>query len=130
MSKAIHGKRDELIGLAVQNGGNTRSDGKFDVDGATGTLAAYAEFGKELSMAQAIQGQILPSAPAAGDGIAPPRYSPHRAHSCAPSSFPSPSVSRHSCPQVRHVRPSRAASSARLMLSRFAMSAPAVSTPA
>jgi len=48
MSKAIHAKRDELLGLATANGGNTRSDAKFDVDGAIGTLAAYADLGGEL----------------------------------------------------------------------------------
>jgi 3,4-dehydroadipyl-CoA semialdehyde dehydrogenase len=48
MSKLIHAHRDELIGLAVQNGGNTRSDAKFDIDGASGTLAAYAELGAQL----------------------------------------------------------------------------------
>ena len=40
--------RDELIGLAVTNGGNTRSDAKFDVDGAIATLQAYAEIGAAL----------------------------------------------------------------------------------
>ena len=29
-SRLIHEKRDELIGLGVQNAGNTRSDAKFD----------------------------------------------------------------------------------------------------
>jgi oxepin-CoA hydrolase/3-oxo-5,6-dehydrosuberyl-CoA semialdehyde dehydrogenase len=48
LSKAIHAKRDELLELSIQNAGTTRSDAKFDVDGATGTLAAYAQFGKEL----------------------------------------------------------------------------------
>jgi 3,4-dehydroadipyl-CoA semialdehyde dehydrogenase len=48
MSKAIHARRDELIGLAIANGGNTRSDAKFDIDGAIGTLAAYADIGAEL----------------------------------------------------------------------------------
>jgi 3,4-dehydroadipyl-CoA semialdehyde dehydrogenase len=48
MSRAIHGKRDELIALAIANGGNTRSDAKFDIDGATGTLAAYADLSQEL----------------------------------------------------------------------------------
>jgi 3,4-dehydroadipyl-CoA semialdehyde dehydrogenase len=47
-SKLIHAHRDELIGLAVANGGNTRSDAKFDIDGASGTLAAYAELGAQL----------------------------------------------------------------------------------
>ncbi len=40
--------RDELIGLAMTNGGNTRSDGKFDVDGAIATLQAFAETGAAL----------------------------------------------------------------------------------
>ena len=48
MSRAIHAKRDELISLAIANGGNTRSDAKFDIDGATGTLAAYADLAQEL----------------------------------------------------------------------------------
>ena len=48
MSRAIHAKRDELLSLAIANGGNTRSDGKFDVDGASGTLAAYADLAQEL----------------------------------------------------------------------------------
>ncbi|NOT30883.1 MAG: 3,4-dehydroadipyl-CoA semialdehyde dehydrogenase [Planctomycetes bacterium] len=48
LSKAIHAHRDELLELSIQNAGSTRGDAKFDVDGATGTLAAYAQFGKEL----------------------------------------------------------------------------------
>jgi oxepin-CoA hydrolase/3-oxo-5,6-dehydrosuberyl-CoA semialdehyde dehydrogenase len=48
MATAIHGKRDELLALATRNGGNTRSDAKFDIDGATGTLAAYADLAAEL----------------------------------------------------------------------------------
>jgi 3,4-dehydroadipyl-CoA semialdehyde dehydrogenase len=48
MSKAIHAKRDELLGIAIANGGNTRSDAKFDVDGGIGTLAAYADLAQEL----------------------------------------------------------------------------------
>ncbi|MEZ6013883.1 MAG: 3,4-dehydroadipyl-CoA semialdehyde dehydrogenase [Planctomycetota bacterium] len=48
VSAAIHAERDALLDLAAANGGNTRGDGKFDVDGATGTLAAYASFGKGL----------------------------------------------------------------------------------
>jgi 3,4-dehydroadipyl-CoA semialdehyde dehydrogenase len=60
MSKAVHAKRDELLGLAQQNGGNTRGDAKFDVDGAIGTLAAYADLAPELG-----DGHVL----ADGDGI-------------------------------------------------------------
>jgi oxepin-CoA hydrolase/3-oxo-5,6-dehydrosuberyl-CoA semialdehyde dehydrogenase len=48
LSKGIHAHRDELLELSIQNAGTTRGDAKFDVDGATGTLAAYAQFAKEL----------------------------------------------------------------------------------
>jgi oxepin-CoA hydrolase/3-oxo-5,6-dehydrosuberyl-CoA semialdehyde dehydrogenase len=48
LSKAIHAGREELIELAVQNAGNTRSDAKFDIDGAAFTLAAYADLGATL----------------------------------------------------------------------------------
>lgn len=47
-SRAVHAHRDELIALAIANGGNTRSDAKFDVDGASGTFAAYADLAVEL----------------------------------------------------------------------------------
>src|SRR3954463_6472001 len=33
LAKAIHGAREELISLAVANGGNTRGDANFDIDG-------------------------------------------------------------------------------------------------
>jgi 3,4-dehydroadipyl-CoA semialdehyde dehydrogenase len=48
MAKALHERREELLDLAIANGGNTRSDAKFDVDGATGTLAAYGRLGEPL----------------------------------------------------------------------------------
>lgn len=48
LAKAIHGAREELIALAVANGGNTRGDAKFDVDGAAVTLSHYAELGAKL----------------------------------------------------------------------------------
>lgn len=48
MAKAIHEAREELIALAVANGGNTRGDAKFDIDGASATLASYAELGQQL----------------------------------------------------------------------------------
>src|SRR3984885_11098857 len=54
MSRAIHAHRDELIGLAIANGGNTRSDAKFDIDGASGTLAAYAGLAQELGDARVL----------------------------------------------------------------------------
>ena len=47
-AKALHAHRDELLALSTRSGGNTRSDAKFDVDGATGTLAHYAALGREL----------------------------------------------------------------------------------
>ncbi len=48
MSKALYEHRDELLEISLANGGTTRGDAKFDVDGATGTLAYYAGLGKEL----------------------------------------------------------------------------------
>lgn len=52
MAKAIQAHRDELLDLAVANGGNTRSDAKFDVDGAIFTLQTYAEIGESLGSAK------------------------------------------------------------------------------
>ena len=48
MAKVIHSHRDHLLDLSTLNNGATRSDGKFDVDGGTGTLFAYAELGRAL----------------------------------------------------------------------------------
>jgi 3,4-dehydroadipyl-CoA semialdehyde dehydrogenase len=48
LAKAIHGAREELIALAIANCGNTRSDAKFDIDGAAVTLSYYAELGAKL----------------------------------------------------------------------------------
>ena len=48
LANAIHGAREELISLAVANGGNTRSDAKFDIDGGAVTLSHYAELGTKL----------------------------------------------------------------------------------
>ncbi|MEO8841817.1 MAG: aldehyde dehydrogenase family protein, partial [Kofleriaceae bacterium] len=52
LSKAIHGAREELIALAIANGGNTRGDAKFDIDGAAVTLSHYAELGAKLGARQ------------------------------------------------------------------------------
>ena len=52
MAKAIQAHRDELLDLAVANGGNTRSDAKFDVDGAIFTLQTYAELSVSLGAAK------------------------------------------------------------------------------
>jgi oxepin-CoA hydrolase/3-oxo-5,6-dehydrosuberyl-CoA semialdehyde dehydrogenase len=48
LSAALHERREELIDISIKNGGSTRGDAKFDLDGATGTLAAYAALGKKL----------------------------------------------------------------------------------
>jgi len=47
LSAAIHEHREELLDLSTANAGTTRKDGKFDLDGATGTMSAYAYFAKE-----------------------------------------------------------------------------------
>jgi oxepin-CoA hydrolase/3-oxo-5,6-dehydrosuberyl-CoA semialdehyde dehydrogenase len=54
MAQAMQAHRDELLDLAVANGGNTRSDAKFDVDGAIFTLMTYAEIGEKLGAARFI----------------------------------------------------------------------------
>ena len=46
--EALFANREELIELSIANGGNTRNDAKFDVDGATATLLAYVDVGKEI----------------------------------------------------------------------------------
>ena len=48
LSGAIHAQRDALIEIGRINSGNTRGDAKFDIDGASGTLAFYANLGKQL----------------------------------------------------------------------------------
>jgi 3,4-dehydroadipyl-CoA semialdehyde dehydrogenase len=52
MSDVIQSHRDEILDLAVRNGGNTRGDAKFDVDGATFTLSSYAQIGQGLGEAR------------------------------------------------------------------------------
>lgn len=47
MSEVIHAHRDALIEVSRQ-GGTTRGDAKFDIDGAAGTLAYYAGLGRSL----------------------------------------------------------------------------------
>jgi oxepin-CoA hydrolase/3-oxo-5,6-dehydrosuberyl-CoA semialdehyde dehydrogenase len=48
IADALQDARDELLAIGIANGGNTRSDAKFDIDGAIGTLLAYAELGTAL----------------------------------------------------------------------------------
>ncbi len=64
-SNAIHAHRDELLDLARANGGNTRGDAKFDVDGCTGTMAYYGKHvARELGDARRIvDGDSAPLAP-------------------------------------------------------------------
>ena len=45
---ALFTNREEFIDLSIANGGNTRNDAKFDVDGATATLLAYVDVGKQI----------------------------------------------------------------------------------
>ena len=54
MSDVIQAHREEILDLAVRNGGNTRGDAKFDVDGATFTLSSYAQIGVGLGEARFI----------------------------------------------------------------------------
>ena len=59
-SKALHAARDELLGIAMRNGGNTRSDAKFDVDGAIATLAHYGDLGAQLGPLKALRdGEVV-----------------------------------------------------------------------
>lgn len=48
MSKVLSEVRDSLIEASIQNAGTTVPDARFDIDGATGTLAFYAGIGKKL----------------------------------------------------------------------------------
>ncbi|MCC6873117.1 MAG: 3,4-dehydroadipyl-CoA semialdehyde dehydrogenase [Sandaracinaceae bacterium] len=54
LSAAIHDAREELIEASILNAGTTRSDAKFDIDGASGTLAYYASLGKKLGDARVL----------------------------------------------------------------------------
>ncbi|MBL8729790.1 MAG: 3,4-dehydroadipyl-CoA semialdehyde dehydrogenase [Planctomycetes bacterium] len=60
LAAMLHEHRDELLEIAGRNGGNTRGDAKFDLDGASGTLAFYAKLGEGLPA-----GNLL----ADGDGV-------------------------------------------------------------
>ena len=78
MADAMQAQRDALLELSIANGGNTRSDAKFDVDGAIGTLLAYADVGSSLgSQKFLIDGegmQLGRSARFHGQHIAVPRH--------------------------------------------------------
>jgi oxepin-CoA hydrolase/3-oxo-5,6-dehydrosuberyl-CoA semialdehyde dehydrogenase len=51
---ALFANREEFIELSIANGGNTRNDAKFDVDGATSTLLAYIDVGNKIGDRQVI----------------------------------------------------------------------------
>src|SRR5688572_31131346 len=78
IADAIQGEREALLDLAIANGGNTRSDAKFDVDGAIATLLAYSETGTSLGTGRfLIDGESIQlgrSARFHGQHIAVPRH--------------------------------------------------------
>ena len=73
----IREHRDELLDVAMRNGGNTKGDAKFDVDGASGTLGFYANLGRGLGEAKhLLDGDSVPlgrSTPLAGRHLWVPR---------------------------------------------------------
>ncbi len=61
LAKVITDAREELIGIGLANAGNTRSDAKFDIDGATATLMYYAELASKLGDARVLaDGEGIP----------------------------------------------------------------------
>jgi 3,4-dehydroadipyl-CoA semialdehyde dehydrogenase len=78
MADAMQGERDRLIELGIANGGNTRSDAKFDIDGAIGTLLAYVDVANSLGSRKFLvdgEGiQLGRSARFHGQHIAVPRH--------------------------------------------------------
>ena len=48
LSEAVVARRGRLLELSMLNNGATRGDAKFDVDGASFTLSAYADLGEAL----------------------------------------------------------------------------------
>jgi 3,4-dehydroadipyl-CoA semialdehyde dehydrogenase len=48
LAQKVSDLREDLIVLGITNAGNTRSDAKFDIDGAAATLMHYAELGLSL----------------------------------------------------------------------------------
>ena len=61
LAQVIHDHRDALLELSRTSGGTTRSDAKFDVDGASATLQFYADLGRGLGGAR-----VLLDGPAVG----------------------------------------------------------------
>src|SRR5688572_23662446 len=80
LSGVIREHREELLQLAMSNGGNTRGDAAFDVDGASGTLSFYAGLAKGLGdrgdSRWLLDGEALPlakSVPLRGQHVWVPR---------------------------------------------------------
>jgi oxepin-CoA hydrolase/3-oxo-5,6-dehydrosuberyl-CoA semialdehyde dehydrogenase len=78
IADALQSEREPLLEAAISNGGNTRSDAKFDVDGAIATLLAYAEAGSSLGSSKFVvdgEGiQLGRSARFHGQHISVPRH--------------------------------------------------------
>lgn len=61
LARVIADAREELIAIGMANAGNTRSDAKFDIDGASATLLFYADLGGKLGDARVlVDGEGLP----------------------------------------------------------------------
>jgi phenylacetic acid degradation protein PaaN len=62
LAKRLHVAREELIAMSVANGGNTRGDAKFDIDGAIAVLAGYASIGASLpaTTGHLVDGESVP----------------------------------------------------------------------
>jgi len=52
MADAMQSQRDALLEIGIANGGNTRSDAKFDIDGAIATLLEYSAISTSLGSAR------------------------------------------------------------------------------
>jgi oxepin-CoA hydrolase/3-oxo-5,6-dehydrosuberyl-CoA semialdehyde dehydrogenase len=49
VAAVLHAGREAFLDVSQANGGNTRGDAKFDVDGAIATLGAYADIGESIA---------------------------------------------------------------------------------
>jgi len=59
--RSLHAHRDELLDLCTLNVGATRTDGKFDVDGAAFAMSAYVRLGTELGdLRITVEDEIVP----------------------------------------------------------------------
>lgn len=78
LAKAINDAREELITMGLSNAGNTRSDAKFDIDGAAATLNYYADLGTRLGEVKVLaDGEGVPlgrSARLYGQHVLTPRH--------------------------------------------------------